>query len=225
MIGDTIRYLREQAGYSQSELAKRLGVTRSSVNAWESGLSAPTAVYIIELSKLFHIRYERKGAEPSLSMEEVYANQLAALEKAMEIRDSLHQNGKIKDGMSEKQIAQAYYNYLVGLNVRPGGGSEAAAKGQSVEYDTAYACLVNKRGDCVGRAAAFNLLMHVEGISAQGVAGNIIGTGSGHVLSRVVLDGEEHFCDWGSSKKGIYKDISNWFEFETESLEAARAVK
>lgn len=55
MIGDTIRSLREQAGYSQSELARRLGVTRSSVNAWESGLSAPTAVYIIELSKLFHV--------------------------------------------------------------------------------------------------------------------------------------------------------------------------
>ena len=47
MIGDTIRILRERAGYSQSELARRLSVTRSSVNAWESGLSAPTAVYII----------------------------------------------------------------------------------------------------------------------------------------------------------------------------------
>jgi transcriptional regulator with XRE-family HTH domain len=55
MIGDTIRSLREQAGYSQAELAKRLCVTRSSVNAWESGLSAPTAVYIIELAKLFHV--------------------------------------------------------------------------------------------------------------------------------------------------------------------------
>lgn len=55
MIGDTIRALRERAGYSQSELAKRLSVTRSSVNAWESGLSAPTAIYIIELAKLFHV--------------------------------------------------------------------------------------------------------------------------------------------------------------------------
>ena len=55
MISDTIRALREQAGYSQSELAKRLSVTRSSVNAWESGLSAPTAINIIELSKLFRV--------------------------------------------------------------------------------------------------------------------------------------------------------------------------
>ena len=55
MIGDTIRRLRERAGYSQAELARRLAVTRSSVNAWESGLSAPTTYYIIELAKLFHV--------------------------------------------------------------------------------------------------------------------------------------------------------------------------
>lgn len=55
MIGDTIRVLRERAGYSQAELARKLAVTRSSVNAWESGLSAPTAVYIIEMAKLFHV--------------------------------------------------------------------------------------------------------------------------------------------------------------------------
>ena len=55
MIGDTIRALRERAGYSQSELARKLSVTRSSVNAWESGLSAPTAIYIIELAKLFRV--------------------------------------------------------------------------------------------------------------------------------------------------------------------------
>lgn len=55
MIGETIHALRENAGYSQAELARKLGVTRSSINAWESGLSAPTAVYIVELAKLFHV--------------------------------------------------------------------------------------------------------------------------------------------------------------------------
>lgn len=55
MIGDQIRILREHSGFSQSELARRLSVTRSSVNAWESGLSAPTAIYLVELAKLFHV--------------------------------------------------------------------------------------------------------------------------------------------------------------------------
>lgn len=55
MISDRIKELREQAGYSQSQLAKRLDVTRSSVNAWEMGLSTPTTQYIVALSKLFHV--------------------------------------------------------------------------------------------------------------------------------------------------------------------------
>ncbi len=55
MVGDKIQSLREKAGYSQSELARRLTVTRSSVNAWESGLSTPTAAYLVELSRLFHV--------------------------------------------------------------------------------------------------------------------------------------------------------------------------
>lgn len=55
MVCDTIKSLRETAELSQSALAKRLGVTRSSVNAWEMGLSIPTAQYIVELSQLFHV--------------------------------------------------------------------------------------------------------------------------------------------------------------------------
>ena len=55
MVCDTIKSLRETAGLSQSALAKRLGVTQSSVNAWEMGLSIPTAQYIVELSQLFHV--------------------------------------------------------------------------------------------------------------------------------------------------------------------------
>ena len=55
MIADRIRFLREQKGMTQTELAKNLGITRSSVNAWEMGISAPSTQYVIELSKIFSI--------------------------------------------------------------------------------------------------------------------------------------------------------------------------
>ena len=55
MISKRIKELREQAGYSQSQLAKKLDVTRSSVNAWEMGLSMPTTQYVIAMTKLFHV--------------------------------------------------------------------------------------------------------------------------------------------------------------------------
>ena len=55
MIYDRIKTLREDAGYSQAELARKLDVTRSSINAWEMGLSTPTTPYLVELAKLFHV--------------------------------------------------------------------------------------------------------------------------------------------------------------------------
>ena len=49
MISENIKRLRENAGLSQAALARKLGVTRASVNAWEMELSAPTAQYLIAL--------------------------------------------------------------------------------------------------------------------------------------------------------------------------------
>ena len=54
MISDNIKRLRENAGLSQSALARKLGVSRASVNAWEMELSAPTAQYLVALAQLFH---------------------------------------------------------------------------------------------------------------------------------------------------------------------------
>lgn len=53
MIADRIKHLREVNGMTQSALAKELGITRSSVNAWEMGISVPSTQYIIELSRIF----------------------------------------------------------------------------------------------------------------------------------------------------------------------------
>ncbi|MBQ8830209.1 MAG: helix-turn-helix transcriptional regulator [Oscillospiraceae bacterium] len=55
MLFDRIKELRENAGFSQAQLAKKLDVTRSSVNAWEMGLSMPTTQYVVALAKLFHV--------------------------------------------------------------------------------------------------------------------------------------------------------------------------
>lgn len=55
MIADRIKALREQKGYTQVELAKRLGITRSSVNAWELGISVPSTQYIVELAQIFKV--------------------------------------------------------------------------------------------------------------------------------------------------------------------------
>ncbi len=55
MIADRIKLLREQQDYTQTELAKQLGITRSGVNAWEMGISVPSTQYIVELAKRFKV--------------------------------------------------------------------------------------------------------------------------------------------------------------------------
>ena len=42
-------------GLTQAELAKQLGITRSSVNAWEMGISVPSTQYVVELASLFKV--------------------------------------------------------------------------------------------------------------------------------------------------------------------------
>lgn len=53
--GKKIKTLRTSMKISQSELARILEVTRSSVNAWEMGVSLPSVQKLVELSKLFHV--------------------------------------------------------------------------------------------------------------------------------------------------------------------------
>lgn len=55
MIAEKVKKLREQKGLSQVELARLLGITRSSVNAWEMGISVPSTQYIVDLAGVFDI--------------------------------------------------------------------------------------------------------------------------------------------------------------------------
>ena len=55
MVAERIKVLREQQNITQSQLAKLLGITRSSVNAWELGISVPSTQYIVELAALFKV--------------------------------------------------------------------------------------------------------------------------------------------------------------------------
>lgn len=55
LLSSKIKLLREKQNLTQSDLARKLGLTRSSINAWEMGLSVPSTNYVVELSKLFSV--------------------------------------------------------------------------------------------------------------------------------------------------------------------------
>lgn len=53
ILADKITMLRKRSGWSQEELAERLGVSRQAVSKWESGTSLPDLDRIIKMSELF----------------------------------------------------------------------------------------------------------------------------------------------------------------------------
>ena len=55
LLAEKIKKLREQMGLTQSDLARKLDLTRSSVNGWEMGLAVPLTHNISELSNIFNV--------------------------------------------------------------------------------------------------------------------------------------------------------------------------
>lgn len=55
MVAERIKLLRSKRNMTQTELAKCLGITRSSVNAWEMGISVPSTQYVVQLANLFQV--------------------------------------------------------------------------------------------------------------------------------------------------------------------------
>ncbi|MDE7230305.1 MAG: helix-turn-helix domain-containing protein, partial [Oscillospiraceae bacterium] len=54
-IYEKIKDLRVNSGMNQVQLAKRLGITKSAVNSWETGTNSPSLLYIIKLDKIFRV--------------------------------------------------------------------------------------------------------------------------------------------------------------------------
>lgn len=57
-IADRIKYLRERYGMTQSDLAKRLSVSRNAVNLWEMSVSSPSISNLIEMSKILNVNVD-----------------------------------------------------------------------------------------------------------------------------------------------------------------------
>ncbi|MCM1299841.1 MAG: helix-turn-helix domain-containing protein [Firmicutes bacterium] len=71
---------RAAAGLTQSGLAKKLGLTRSAINAWEMGLSIPQLKYVVEMSRIFNITVD---SMLNSEKESVDISELGEKEKAL----------------------------------------------------------------------------------------------------------------------------------------------
>lgn len=64
-LKDTLQLLRKQNGYSQEELADKIGIARQTISKWENGQAVPELNGLILLSELYGVTIDRivKGDE------------------------------------------------------------------------------------------------------------------------------------------------------------------
>lgn len=156
----------------------------------------------------YYICIDQTATSP-LSPEDISMQIVKAYEAAKKIYDEMHAKGKVTSSMTQKQIAEAYSNYLQSYGAEtpwyfkgdnfPENYDDPSVKILYMTEDTAYGCLVKKQGACGSKAAAYNLVMNIEGIKTIGLHVE------GHIVSYLLVDGEEYMCDWGN-RVGLFTE-------------------
>ena len=89
MLGENIKTLRTQKGYSQEALAEKLHVVRQTVSKWEKGLSVPDAEMLTRLADALEVSVSEllgTPVPPENDINEV-AVQLARINDQLTIRN------------------------------------------------------------------------------------------------------------------------------------------
>ncbi len=89
MLGDNIKALRKQKGFTQEEFAKRLNVVRQTVSKWEKGLSVPDAQTVNRMAEELDVSVQEiLGAElKEENNKNEIAEQLARINEYLAVRN------------------------------------------------------------------------------------------------------------------------------------------
>lgn len=104
-LGENIRYLRTQKGYSQDFIAEQLGYKSfTTIQKWESGVSEPPVKKLKELSLLFDV-----------DMDDMNNKRLSAKEDTIELtsrdnRDIKKDLDSIMERLTNKEYGPAAYD-------------------------------------------------------------------------------------------------------------------
>ncbi len=88
-LAENIRSFRKSLGFTQEQLAERLGITLAAVSKWERGSSEPDLAYIMDLAEIFHVSvdaligFSMRSTDADAEMERI--EELAGKEPAVRI--------------------------------------------------------------------------------------------------------------------------------------------
>lgn len=76
-LAENIRNYRKELGFTQEELAERLGITLGTISKWERGSSEPDIDYIMDLAEIFRVSvdvligFSMRGNDPDMEIERI----------------------------------------------------------------------------------------------------------------------------------------------------------
>lgn len=147
-------------GSTDLELHLDASATRpAAINLLLDNYLTASQLYLEQGYTAANCQYDRRGNITISFYNPNGGDRDAALNKAVEIHNSLRAGGTITDDMSEVEIARAYAEYLC----------------RTCEYNyasprvshTAYGALINGSAVCEGYTAAYNILLKLEGINCS----------------------------------------------------------
>lgn len=128
---------------------------------------------------------------PYLSFEELASMRNEFYSKTLEEAKKLIDNGTIKQGMSQYQIAMAVNNWIA---------KNTTYDSSDDRLNNGHGAIVNKVTACSGYTSLLNRMLSLYGIEAYGSSGLAYDTNELHVWTEAILDGEKYYIDttWNS---------------------------
>lgn len=121
-IGNNIKYYLDRYEISQAELAKRLGVSTTTVSNWVNGLKAPRMPKVDMMCSIFNCKRSDLMEERTANEQEGYYIDPRTAEIAQEIKDSRELSALFDVGrdMSPEDL-QTVYQMAVALKKKERG--------------------------------------------------------------------------------------------------------
>ena len=95
MMSEKVKDLRQARGWTQAELARRMGITRNGINSWEQGLSMPSPSSLVELAKIFSVSNDYLLGVERLSTINVTGLDESEIALLAELADRLRQKNSL----------------------------------------------------------------------------------------------------------------------------------
>ena len=99
-IANRLLELRKKNGYSQEELANKLGISRQSVSKWERAEASPYTDNLILLAKIYNVSLDELLGASSVDVEELRSNNEVVEESAQKFDKKVKKYSLIKKTIS-----------------------------------------------------------------------------------------------------------------------------